>query len=213
MAAGVANLAASGIQTLDGLTVTGQPVAWILRHNKLASIDLAELPSKPRYLDLSHNRIVLLNGLHSLTGLRCFDAGDNYLTDRCLEELAAAAVALQQLGLANNAITRFHVPAGFPMLRMLDLQRNQLKTMVRLCMDALIPLPHSNDDVQPMIENLPRLQVLILDGNKLSAEAHDGFRGTNLTHLRLRDCGLAAVSGHPHSSFICGPGSNVAQCR
>ena len=131
-----------------------------------------EEPGMLETLDASGRRIVTLEGLAALTGLRRLNLSDNAVVD--LWPLASL-VHLEELDLSDNAIADLRPLAGLTALRRLDLSRNRTA------------------DLWPLAD-LVELRALGLAGNSVADLAPLGFL-RDLVYLDVADNAIPDAAG------------------
>ena len=131
-----------------------------------------EEPGMLETLDASGRRIVALEGLAALTGLRRLNLSDNAVVD--LWPLASL-VHLEELDLSDNAIADLRPLAGLTALRRLDLSRNRTA------------------DLWPLAD-LVELRALGLAGNSVADLAPLGFL-RDLVYLDVADNAIPDAAG------------------
>ena len=131
-----------------------------------------EEPGMLETLDASGRRIVALEGLAALTGLRRLNLSDNAVVD--LWPLASL-VHLEELDLSDNAIVDLRPLAGLTALRRLDLSRNRTA------------------DLWPLAD-LGELRALGLAGNSVADLAPLGFL-RDLVYLDVADNAIPGAAG------------------
>lgn len=167
---------------MDGLKGLSKLRKLDLGANRIRVMDVEELSGlvSLEELWLGKNKIECIQGLDKLAKLRRLDVQSNRLTD--IENLATVAATLEELYLADNAITaegaskESGLALQFPELSVLDLSKNRLTTTKPFGhLTSLDELWLSSnkvatfEDIQP-ISTLASLDTIYLEYNPIQQD-------------------------------------------